>query len=306
MIDPPRPPSMICCAPAITVFQVPVTLTSITSRKASGVMSFHAAGAEMPALATMMSSRPSAATPSSTASRNPSRSRVSTADVRMRRPVASTRRAVSFRSARRRRGIRRAGGQLVGEIDRDDVGTLDGQPDGVRAALPPGRAGDERDLAGEPWPSCLELLFTRLAADDEALDLAGALVEPQQPDVAVDALDRNVAHVAGCRRGPAPRDRRPCRPFRCRTASPPTARSGGPRRRPTAARRRGPGRGPPSHRSACRRASPGRAGSRRSACRPGWRSRRRRPIRRARAARSPTDSAAMWTRPRASDVIAAR
>jgi len=32
MIDPPRPPSMIFWAPAITVFQVPVTLTSITSR----------------------------------------------------------------------------------------------------------------------------------------------------------------------------------------------------------------------------------------------------------------------------------
>jgi len=38
MIDPPRPPSMIVCAPAITVFQVPVTLMSMTSRKYMGLM----------------------------------------------------------------------------------------------------------------------------------------------------------------------------------------------------------------------------------------------------------------------------
>ncbi len=44
MIDPPRPPSMIVCAPAITVFHVPVTLMSITSRNASGVIAFQACG----------------------------------------------------------------------------------------------------------------------------------------------------------------------------------------------------------------------------------------------------------------------
>src|ERR1700721_1689902 len=49
MIDPPRPPSMIFCAPAITVFHVPVTFTSITSRNDSGVISFQAGGAVMPA-----------------------------------------------------------------------------------------------------------------------------------------------------------------------------------------------------------------------------------------------------------------
>src|ERR1700752_4305433 len=38
MIDPPRAPSMILCAPAITVFHTPVTLTSMTSRKSPGVM----------------------------------------------------------------------------------------------------------------------------------------------------------------------------------------------------------------------------------------------------------------------------
>src|ERR1700751_1046059 len=31
--------------------------------------------------------------------------------------------------------------------------------------------------------------------DDQPLDLAGALVEPQQPDVAVDGLHRHFAHV---------------------------------------------------------------------------------------------------------------
>ena len=71
MIDPPRPPSMIFCAPAITVFQVPVTLTSMTSRNDSGVISFHVWGAAMPAFATMTSRRPNSATPSSTASQSP-------------------------------------------------------------------------------------------------------------------------------------------------------------------------------------------------------------------------------------------
>ena len=72
MIEPPRPPLMIVAAPAMTVFQTPVTLMSITSRNASGVMSSHAAGADTPALATMTSSRPSVATPCATASLRPS------------------------------------------------------------------------------------------------------------------------------------------------------------------------------------------------------------------------------------------
>jgi hypothetical protein len=49
---------IIRCAPAITVFQVPVTLTSMMSRNDSGVISFHGDGIQIPALATMMSSRP--------------------------------------------------------------------------------------------------------------------------------------------------------------------------------------------------------------------------------------------------------
>src|SRR5580658_2606760 len=35
------------------------------------------------------------------------------------------------------------------------------------------------------------------AGDDELLDLAGALVDAEQADVAVEALDRDAAHVAG-------------------------------------------------------------------------------------------------------------
>jgi len=38
---------------------------------------------------------------------------------------------------------------LGADVDRDDVGALLGQPDGVRPSLPPGRAGDEGDLAFE-------------------------------------------------------------------------------------------------------------------------------------------------------------
>ena len=38
---------------------------------------------------------------------------------------------------------------LGADVDRDDVGALLGQPDGVRPPLPPGRAGDEGDLTLE-------------------------------------------------------------------------------------------------------------------------------------------------------------
>src|SRR3954467_15440994 len=120
MIDPPRPPSMTCCAPAITEFQVPVTLTSMTSRNSSGVIAFQARGEVMPAFATMMSSRPRIPTPSSTALFSPSWSRVK---------------------------------------------------------------------------SCLCRLH-KVASDDQPLYLAGALVQPQQPDVAIDPLHRNLPHVA--------------------------------------------------------------------------------------------------------------
>lgn len=38
MIEPPRPPSMMCRTPAITVFQVPITLVSMVSRNACAVI----------------------------------------------------------------------------------------------------------------------------------------------------------------------------------------------------------------------------------------------------------------------------
>ena len=50
----------------------------------------------------------------------------------------------------RRSGIRRACGQLASEVDRDDVGTLGCQPDGMRAALTPRGPGDESNLAVQP------------------------------------------------------------------------------------------------------------------------------------------------------------
>ena len=144
------------------------------------------------------------------------------------------------------------------------------------------------------------------AADDQALDLAGALVQAHQPDVAVDPLDGHLPHVAGAavdlhrqvgdlagHLGAEQLGRR-------RRDAPVLAG------RRTAARPRAPAPARPSPRSAGRRSSPGRVGSRRSGCRPGSRSPRRRPTRRGRAARCPTASAAMWMRPRASEVIAAR
>ena len=36
-----------------------------------------------------------------------------------------------------------------------------------------------------------------VARDDQLLDLAGSLVEPEQPDVAVEALDAEIGDVAG-------------------------------------------------------------------------------------------------------------
>src|SRR5690625_3481111 len=39
--------------------------------------------------------------------------------------------------------------------------------------------------------------FDQTRADDQPLDLTGALIQSQQPDIAVDAFDRHPAHVAG-------------------------------------------------------------------------------------------------------------
>ncbi|CAG7423307.1 hypothetical protein PICSAR42_04579 [Mycobacterium avium subsp. paratuberculosis] len=99
MIDPPRPPSMMCCAPAITVFQVPTTLVSMVSRNACAVIRFHGAGLQIPALATMTSRRPSSPTAVSTEEVRASRSRTSVCAVTTRRPAARTSSAVSARSS---------------------------------------------------------------------------------------------------------------------------------------------------------------------------------------------------------------
>src|ERR1700744_4163180 len=213
MIDPPRPPSMIFCAPAITVFHVPVTLTSITSRNDSGVISFHAWGAVMPALATMMSSRPRVATALLTTSHKPSKSRTSIAEAMIRRPAASTSRTVSARSSG------------VAESYRTQDGSLPAMSTAMMSA--PSRA--MRTACARPWPRAAPVMnatlpFNRpsrvplivapqlgsaaaqlvsslsrldeVGSDDQALNLAGAFVEPQQPHVAVDAFDGNTVHVA--------------------------------------------------------------------------------------------------------------
>ena len=43
----------------------------------------------------------------------------------------------------------------------------------------------------------LPLITVEGSADDQPLDLAGALVQPKQPDLAVDPLDRDFPHVPG-------------------------------------------------------------------------------------------------------------
>ena len=127
-------------------------------------------------------------------------------------------------------------------------------------------------------------LAQQRAADDHPLHLAGALVEPEEPGVAVEPLDRRrpqVAQAAVHLHGPVDgaadhlgaeqlRRRRPDRGVLAAVVA---------RRRP-----RAPCCGRPAARRACRRASPGPAGTGRSARRPAWRWRRRRPTRRAPAA----------------------
>src|ERR1700742_32823 len=213
MIDPPRPPSMICCAPAITVFHVPVTLTSITSRNDSGVISFQAWGAVMPALATMMSSRPRVAAALLTTSRKPSKSRTSIAEAMIRRPAASTSRTVSAKPSG------------VAESYRTQDGSLPAMSTATMSA--PSRA--IRTACARPWPRAAPVMNATLSVnrpvmcapyrkghcngndntsllalgrldqvrtDDQPLNLAGSLVQAQQAHVAVDTFDRHLAHVS--------------------------------------------------------------------------------------------------------------
>ncbi|CNI55634.1 Uncharacterised protein [Mycobacterium tuberculosis] len=68
MIEPPLPPLMRCGTPAFTVFHTPDKLTSIISCQSCSLhWSRVSPPLPMPALATMMSSRPSSSTPASTA-----------------------------------------------------------------------------------------------------------------------------------------------------------------------------------------------------------------------------------------------
>jgi hypothetical protein len=99
MITEPPPAVTRCGAPDITVFQTPVTLVLMVSSKIFGVTSAHERGTQIPALATTTSSRPSSATPSSTAALSASRSRTSTRAVTIRRSSFSTSSAVSARSS---------------------------------------------------------------------------------------------------------------------------------------------------------------------------------------------------------------
>ena len=77
-IAPPRPPATMCGAAARRVFQVPERLMSIIVDQVCSSISSIRPALKIPALARMMSSRPSSATPASTASVRAVRSRMST------------------------------------------------------------------------------------------------------------------------------------------------------------------------------------------------------------------------------------
>src|SRR3954451_11007568 len=98
-IAPPRPPSIRCGRDTLQVFQTPVRLMSIISRQASSVSSSAGWISNTPALPSTMSSRPSWATPSSTAAFSAAVSRTSALVATIRRSSASTWRTVSARSS---------------------------------------------------------------------------------------------------------------------------------------------------------------------------------------------------------------
>ena len=98
MIDPP--PAAIRCGTLTTiVFQTPVRLVSRVSCQTCGVTSSQLWMVQMPALALTTSSRPSWATPSSTAAFKAPASRTSATEATIRRSSASTALTVSARSA---------------------------------------------------------------------------------------------------------------------------------------------------------------------------------------------------------------
>ena len=172
-IDPPSPCLTIGRFATSTVLWTPVRLTSMTSRQPSAPASIGA----MPALATTMSSRPNSSSPACSA-------------VGQRRLIAN----VGLLRHDSRTGVldeldrggqivgggHRVGdrGDLVADVDRDDVGAVGRQPDRLRAALTASRAGDERDLACERRSiDGAQLALGRVARDDglQHLDVRGAV-----------------------------------------------------------------------------------------------------------------------------------
>ena len=95
----PHRPATRWRAAAATVLKTPVRLTPMVSSHTSVPRSKTDPRVEIPALATTMPTPPSSAAAPSTKAPRPSRSRTSTTPVTHRRPSASTRRAVSARSA---------------------------------------------------------------------------------------------------------------------------------------------------------------------------------------------------------------
>ena len=105
-LDPPLPAAIMCGIAALTVMNVPVSVTSMSSRNWSRSMSQVSRGAEMiAALAATMSSRPpSSATPSPSTRLTAARSLMSALRAMIRRSRASTSVTVRARSASVARG----------------------------------------------------------------------------------------------------------------------------------------------------------------------------------------------------------
>src|SRR5690349_2618529 len=150
MIDPPLPASIIAGIAALSVFQTPVRLTASISSHASSSID-HALGENvaMPALALTMSRRPSSDTPSCTEPAHGGRvAHVGLAGDDA--PVEVLDLPRGLLEVLRRRHLVAHRGQLLADVERDDVRALLRQPHRVRATLPPRRPGDQRDLALEP------------------------------------------------------------------------------------------------------------------------------------------------------------
>ena len=100
-IDPPLPAAIMGGTAALTVMNVPVSVTSISSRNSATSIAQVSCGQEMIAAfaATMSSRPPSSATPSSSTASTAARSRMSAFRAMIRRSSASTSLTVCARSA---------------------------------------------------------------------------------------------------------------------------------------------------------------------------------------------------------------